>query len=354
MALNVFPVDAVSGAPSYTARMARQTLGALTSGATAARPLGARSGVIVGTGVSASATSSTWTVLPHKGVLDLEANATAGPYLYSIDANVTGAMTAAHATLDRIDLLSILLSDPAEGDGTAAPSVQVVYTAGTAASTPVAPATPARSMYLSAINVPHSGGGSPTVTWNPSYTTAAGGIIPCIGTGYRPPSPYLGQYIDDPAAGLLRWNGTIWTAPTAVAYSARNQTAGFNVPTSANTVITGWTVQNAASELGITYASGSWTIVTAGFYLMHGQIAWQDVTTPTGQRIGRIMVNSTIVHENAHRSDTVLNTHNPVMHGMWLNVGDTVAVSAYQSHGVTLPLQDAPGQTHFHIARVAS
>jgi hypothetical protein len=223
VAINVFPMDALSGAPNYTGRMARQTLGALTAGATAARPLGARSAVQAGTSVATvSATSTTWTVLPHRGVLDLEASAAAGPYFYSIDANVTGAVNPANATNPRIDLISVQLSDPAEGDGTAAPLVVPVYTPGIPAAIPVAPAAPARSITLATINVPASGGGSPTVTWLAAYTAASGGIIPCQSSGYYPASPYLGQYVDDSVLGLLRWNGSAWAQIVPLADAIRS------------------------------------------------------------------------------------------------------------------------------------
>jgi hypothetical protein len=221
----VFPVDAQAGAPSYTGRMARQTLGALTAGATAARPLGARSAVQAGTSVATvSATSTTWTVLPHRGVLDLEASAAAGPYFYSIDANVTGAVNPANATNPRIDLISVQLSDPAEGDGTAAPLVVPVYTPGIPAAIPVAPAAPARSITLATINVPASGGGSPTVSWLAAYTAASGGIIPCQSSGYYPTSPYLGQFVDDAVLGLMRWNGTAWIQYTPLVETFKSLT----------------------------------------------------------------------------------------------------------------------------------
>jgi hypothetical protein len=175
--ITVWPADAVSGAPSYTGRKLRQTNAAILAGATAARPLGARSGVRPGTPTNTvTASSTTWTVKPHQGILDLEAAVEASAYWYAIDANVTGSVTAASGSIARVDIVYATLTDLAE-DGTAGtPNVTFGYTAGTVAATP--PATPARSMVIAYINVPISGGGSPTVSWNAPYTTVVGGVIP--------------------------------------------------------------------------------------------------------------------------------------------------------------------------------
>ena len=93
---------------TFSGRQLRQTIGALWAGKSTARPLGARSGVAVGTPTSiVTATSTLWTVTPHCGVLDVETNSTAGPYNYSFDTNQVGAVNAADATNPRADLLSV-------------------------------------------------------------------------------------------------------------------------------------------------------------------------------------------------------------------------------------------------------
>lgn len=167
MTITVWPANAVSGAPAYSGRMLRQSLVApLAVLGSTARPLGGLSGVRSGTPTTTvTATSTTWTCNPHAGILDVESAAEAGPYGYAVDANVTGAVTAANASNPRVDLLYARLSDPAESDGSSMPQVEILYLAGTAAASPSAPATPARGSALAWINVPVAGGGSPTVTW---------------------------------------------------------------------------------------------------------------------------------------------------------------------------------------------
>lgn len=208
--INCWPFDAVSSAPNYTGEMLRQTTGGVFGGKTAARPLGARSGVWPGTSTSVvSISGTTVTVGSHGGVLDLEASATAGPYVYAVAVAPTLTINAANATNPRIDLISLQLSDPAEGDGTSVPSVVAVYTAGTAASIPAPPAAPARSLTLAQVNVPHSGGGAATITFAAPYAVAAGGILPTSGSSQYPASPQAGQYVDDPTLGLVRF-GAGW------------------------------------------------------------------------------------------------------------------------------------------------
>jgi hypothetical protein len=173
-----WPLDAVSGAPSYTGRALRTaSLAPLLAGATATRPLGARSGVRPGTpSTTVTVAGSTWAVAPHAGVLDVEAAAQAGPYGYAVVAAESGSIVAADATYARWDLISVQLSDPAEGDGTTTPGVSIVYTAGTPAAAPAQPATPSRAMPLARIVVPKSGGGAASVVWLATHCGLADGV----------------------------------------------------------------------------------------------------------------------------------------------------------------------------------
>lgn len=170
-------VNAVSGAPAYNGRMLRQLNAVGFAGATAARPLGARSGVRPGTSpTTVTATSTTWTCQPFAGLLDGQVAGEAGPYPFSFEAVATGAVTAANASNPRIDIIYVDVDDPSE-DASSVPAATRKYLAGTAAATPVAPSAPAGCMAVANINVPKSGGGSPTVTWVAPYCAAAGGVV---------------------------------------------------------------------------------------------------------------------------------------------------------------------------------
>lgn len=210
---SIWPVDAVSGDPEYSGRMLRQSFSPMIAGATSSRPLGGRTGVRPGTSTSTvTATSTTWTCGPFAGVADLESASEAGPYSFAFDANATGSVTAAHATLPRKDIIYVQISDPAEADGSSVPSAVRGYLAGTAAASPSAPSAPSRAFTIAEISVPASGGGSPTVLWVAPYTVGAGGIVPLASSSHQtalaPTDGQFGQRTD--TGTVLYGSGGSW------------------------------------------------------------------------------------------------------------------------------------------------
>jgi len=155
----------------------------------------------------------------HAGILDLETSGLVGPYAYAVNVAETGAVTAADATRPRVDIVWVRLDDPAESDGSSVPAVVAGYTAGAPlAGTPVAPATPARCMVLATIQVPMSGGGSPTVIWVAPYTVAAGAPTPVWSQAERDAlTVYNGLQVYRLDLHVVEtYNGTAWTgAPQA-------------------------------------------------------------------------------------------------------------------------------------------
>ena len=175
MTITALPINASSGSPAYNARQTRQAFSALMM--PGAAQLRTRSGFRPGGAPSVSVTSTTWTVGAFSCVVDAGVSAVQGPYLVSSDANATGSVTAADSTFDRIDILYVQVSDTDE-DGSGQRSATVGYLAGTPAATPTAPATPARSLRIGNISVPHVGAGSPAFTASGTSFVAAGGAVP--------------------------------------------------------------------------------------------------------------------------------------------------------------------------------
>jgi len=188
---------------SYSGQNLRDALRAfvMSTGAT----FGARSGVRPGDpGLAVSLAGSTINVSPGTGIFTQH-----GVYIGVLTSTWSGTLNAAHATLDRIDLVYLRIWDT-DFDATGLRKTDVVYLAGTASSTPVAPTPGGTEIYLplATITVPHSGGGSPSVsTAVLPYTVAPGGILPLQSSA--PSSPYVGQYYDD-NTNLRRWNGSSW------------------------------------------------------------------------------------------------------------------------------------------------
>lgn len=121
-----------------------------------------------------------------------------------------GTFNSPHATLPRIDLVYLRVWDT-DVDATGLRKADVVYLAGTAASTPAAPTPGATEIYipLATISVPQVGGGSASVsTAVRPVTVAPGGILPdsALASG-----SYIGQYRDNTTTGALeRWSGAAW------------------------------------------------------------------------------------------------------------------------------------------------
>ena len=132
-----------------------------------------------------------------------------GVYRAALSTAVSpGTLTAAHATLPRIDLVYLRVWDT-DVDASGLRQADVVYLAGTAASSPVAPVPGGTIVYipLATISVPASGGGSPSVSSTiRAVTVAPGGILP---SATAPSNPYIGQYYDS-GTSLMRWTGSAW------------------------------------------------------------------------------------------------------------------------------------------------
>ena len=234
---------------TYNGRMLRQMNGVGMAGATAARPLGSRSGVRPGTSITTvTASATTWTAGPFAGCADVMLAAESGAYTFSFDAPATGAVTAANASFPRRDAIFVQVVDPE--DGTTTPSAVRGYLAGTVNSggTLVIAAVPAGAFVIAEINVPIAGGGAPTVTWLNKIAVGAGGILP-IRTLDFPASPSIGQYVDDAGLGLQRWTGSVWQGVTAFAVSTMGADGNATIIASAlqrspSGVVSGYWQQN--------------------------------------------------------------------------------------------------------------
>ena len=303
MTARVWPVDAVTGSPAYAGRALRQTtITPWAPGATVARPLGARSGIRPGSYSAASplvtATSTTWTLKPHAGIIDAEAAAEAGPYAYALDANATGSVTAADATYARVDVVYVRIDDPAEGDGTSVPAVVAGYQAGVPAASPAAPTSwtgSSRCMVIAQINVPKSGTGSPTVTMvAPSLPVS---IIPVRTasertaldvTGASTLTPVIARQADEDV--LWRHDGTSWVRAGTSAWITYVPTiTGMSFGTGAMSFRWRYNGDRVEVEFALIFGTGAagsaprFTLPMASQALTHGfQVSGLGSTNPGG------------------------------------------------------------------------
>lgn len=221
MTLVCFPIDATGGAPTFSAQQTRQSVAALLMNGSS-RPLGASGGRRPGPGLEVSATSTTWTVLAGVCVVDAAFTTAQAPYLVASDATVTGSMTPADGTNPRIDIIYVRVSDDPI-DSTGLRQADILYLAGTAAASPVQPATPARSLLLATISVPKSGTGSPSASSSGYVAVGAGGVKPVLTAAMRDATltnPTAGMTVYRVDTGLLQcYSGSAWVDVTRPAPS---------------------------------------------------------------------------------------------------------------------------------------
>jgi hypothetical protein len=150
--------------------------------------------------------------------------------LASSSTTTPSTLTAAHATLTRIDLVYVRVYDNAV-DSSGLFGGDLIYLAGTpGAGVPPTPAGTQIYMPLATITVPPVGGGSATVsTAIRPVTVAPGGILPAA---QAPASPYVGQAWHD-GTDLKLWSGSTWDVyqkVTSVGWTDLTPNSGFTTP----------------------------------------------------------------------------------------------------------------------------
>lgn len=184
---------------THTAAQLRTYLAGLTAGTySGATLLRARGGVHPALGQEFNVTqtgSPSMGVLVESGVASIPGTlgATQGNYLVCNDAQVSLSVTAAHATLPRIDLVVINVRDSFYSGVDDDSQLQVV--AGTPNSSPVAPTAPDNSLTVAQIAV----GAAVTTIVNANitdtriYMAATGGVINCRSDATRPTSSEIAE-----------------------------------------------------------------------------------------------------------------------------------------------------------------
>jgi hypothetical protein len=145
--------------------------------------------------------SPNMTVLVDSGVCTIAGTegSTQGSYIATNDASATLAVTAAHGSLPRIDIVVVNIRDSFYSGGSNDAQLQVI--AGTAAASPVAPSPPANALILAQIAV---GAGvtsivNANITDMRDYFAAAGGVINVRNLSVAPSTTLI-------ASGQLLWS----------------------------------------------------------------------------------------------------------------------------------------------------
>lgn len=137
-----------------------------------------------------------------------------GMYLAFNDAGATMTIAAADPTNPRIDVVYVQVQDAFYAGSLNQANFGVAT--GVPSGTPAVPAIPANAISLAQVAI--AANATSIVTANittiaglgPSIAAAVGGILPTSGSSQYPTLPYVGQYIDDPVSGLMRYDGSNW------------------------------------------------------------------------------------------------------------------------------------------------
>jgi hypothetical protein len=170
--------------------------------------LGSRSGVRPGD-PGLTVTLAGTTINCSAGVAAV-AYAGQGVYRVAFPSSVSpGTYTAAHATLNRVDLVYLRVWDTAV-DASGLTKGDIVYLAGTPSASPVAPTPAGTQIYMplatiSVLSVSNGSTATVSTAVRPN-TVAPGGILP---SSTAPSSPYTGQAYHN-GSDLLVWNGSSW------------------------------------------------------------------------------------------------------------------------------------------------
>ena len=275
-----FPTDASAGAPSYAALSHRlgRVMEYMGDGTTFGTLGGMRPG---GAPVPALVTLQA-TFPPFACVVD--GGTSSGTYECAFTANEVVNLTARPGSNSRIDRIEVQV--PTEPPSGGIRVANVVYTAGTAAPSPVPPAASARAVTVGFYTVP-SGVGA--ITWAPSTVLAvsAGGVLPAPTTGF-PASGYDGQLVYDQTLDLLEArNGSgnfdqIGYPAAALAYTGTAAT--FSPANGVDTLINNWNALDF-NDGDIVHASGVVTVTRAGKYRIDATITWPGTSAAYRSRV---------------------------------------------------------------------
>lgn len=248
-----------SGATNSAVQLRNYVTG-LAAGARASASLVSRGGInpaLGNKGVVTQTGSPSMAIIVRSfvGVVPGSENASQGAYGVLNDADVTIAVTAAHATLPRIDIVCVKVED-SQYSGTVN-TVSLVVVAGTPSGSPVAPSAPNNSITLGQIAVGAAVSTIVNANITDKRTWLDQGTILCTSTT-RPAAGTVafGQIItqtDNNRTYVTYDGGTSW-----VELSKRKYLAGVNYVSAGDMAIgagTGFIVSNITftAEVGNTY-----------------------------------------------------------------------------------------------------
>jgi hypothetical protein len=334
MATNPLFIEANAGAPAYNSASYRQGLSALLAGPSAVQIFsGVRGGTV--TVVGTAITIAPLSYVLNGGTAPGSEGAYFGAFIAG-DADLSKTLTAAHATLDRIDRILVRVYNH-DLDGSGLRRQNVEYQVGTAGSG--APTLPTGSVYeIALISVPHSGGGSPSVTMTARPPVAAGGARP--GTT---------------AGDLEIYDITTSTWKRVAQTVGAHFEGGYDPGTSSSIANNTWTsmpITNTVTSSRVTLTGGNSLVINeAGLYQCNGSVRL-NTGTASGTGRSRFSVNGT--EKRQYNSPlTASSLVLPVSCQLRLNVADVLRFEVQQDQGSARLFSNGEIWNYIDIARIS-
>jgi hypothetical protein len=220
--------------PEYAAVDLRR-LDAIHAHPASADRLGGRTGVRPHSTEAVTVSGTTWNVADTLAWVYPRETSTSAPYRVYIQAT-SGSLTAADGSNPRLDALDVYVQDDDEDGSTQRQVPPVLYTAGTPASSPVAPTLASGRLRLATILVPAGGSPAPSVQTPAPFGEAPGILIARNSTELPSTGMPEGAYVDRRDTDTLyRWDGS------ALQPVASQASYNYWLATTGGSAITGWT-----------------------------------------------------------------------------------------------------------------
>lgn len=337
MATNPLFIEASAGAPAYTSGSYRQGLSALLAGPSPVQIFsGVRCGTITVVGAAITIPAPVSYVL-NGGNAPGSEGFYAGAFI-SGDTDLSKTLTAAHATLDRIDRILVRVYNT-DLDSSTFRRQNIEYQVGTPASSPVAPTLPTGSVYeIALISVPHSGGGSPSVTMTAKPPVAAGGA--------RPGSTAGDLEIYDVTTGTWK---RVYQAVGA------HFEGGYDPGTPSSIANNTWVsmpITNVSTSSRVTLTGGNSLVINeAGLYQCNGSVR---ISTGTASGTGRSRFSVNGVEKRQYNSPlTASSITLPLSCQLRLAVSDVLRFEVQQDQGTGRLFSNGEIWNFIDIARVS-
>lgn len=256
------------------------------------------------------------------------------------DSDLSKTLTAAHATLARIDSVRVrVYNHNADGSGQRRHAIE--YVAGTPASSPSAPSLPVSSVELARINVPASGGGSPVVVPMARAYTGQGGARPDAASGST------GLEIYDPANSAWR---RVYEPVGAHFMGGYDPGVASNI---ANNTWIPMPITAVESADRVTLTGGNRLVINeAGLYDCNGSVRVAAGTSAGTGLYARFSVNG-VEKRTAPNPPTTAIVFLQLGCKLRLNAGDELRFEVFQDSGVARGFSLSTLWNRIDIARVS-